>query len=283
MKTRRLLKMASAAVLMLGMLAITGRFSTPPSLQAQDNHQGNRKDDGEASLVRIGFEIAPVPLNLAGKDPWKVGLGSFLVNTVGDCNGCHTGGGPPNFNYAAGGNPYFGQAAKTDPTTYLEGGTDFGPAVPPVPGVYPPPDYWLPSGPYVGPDIITRNLTPDKTGRPEAGRTLEQFKKILRRGTDFDKIHLTCSEPPSDPNTATCLPPPVDGHLLQVMPWPVFHNMTDHQIEAIYEYLTAIPCIDNTTSTPPRGAPNELRNDCGSGEAIGHDNASEAPDKKRRQ
>ena len=282
MKTQKVVKMAAAALLTLGMIALTGRFSTPPSVQAQDNHQSNHKGDREASLVRIGFEIAPVPLNLAGKNPWKVGLGSFLVNAVGDCNGCHTGGGPPNFNYAAGGNPYFGQPTKTDPTTYLEGGTDFGPAVPPVPGVYPPPDYWLPSGPYVGPDIITRNLTPDQTGRAEGGRTLEQFKEILRHGTDFDRIHLTCSEPPSDPNTATCLPPPVDGNLLQVMPWPVFHNLTDHQIEAIYEYLSAIPCIDNTTSTPPRGAPNELRNDCGDDQGVTADNASGAPHRTRR-
>jgi hypothetical protein len=283
MKTQRLVKMAAAAVLTLGVITLAGRLGTPLSVQAQNNHQGNHGDDREASLVRIGFEIAPVPLNLMGKDPWKVGLGSYLVNAVGDCNGCHTGGGPPNFNYAAGANPYFGQPTKTDPTTYLEGGTDFGPAVPPVPGVYPPTDYWLPSGPYVGPDIITRNLTPDKTGRAEGGRTLEQFREILRRGTDFDGIHPTCSEPPSDPNTATCLPPPVDGNLLQVMPWPVLHNMTNHQIEAIYEYLSAIPCIDNTTSTPPRGAPNELRNDCGSGEAIGQGNASEALHKTRRQ
>ena len=58
----------------------------------------------------------------------------------------------------------------------------------------------------------------------------------------------------------------VDGDLLQIMPWPVYHNMTDHQIEAIYEYLSAIPCIDNRTSTPPAGAPNELRNDCGGGD-----------------
>jgi hypothetical protein len=93
---------------------------------------------------------------------------------------------------------------------------------------------------------------------------------------------VTCSEPPSDPNTATCLPPPVDGNLLQVMPWPVLHNMTDHQIEAIYEYLGAIRCIDNTTSPPPRGAPNELRNDCGDNQAVGAVNASETPDRTRR-
>jgi hypothetical protein len=151
-----------------------------------------------------------------------------------------------------------------------------------VPDVYPPPDYWLASGPYVGPDIITRNLTPDKTGRAEGGRTLEQFKEILRRGTDFDQIHPTCTEPPADPNTATCLPPPVDGSLLQVMPWPVFHTMTDHQIESIYEYLSAIPCIDNTTSPPPRGAPNELRNDCGDSPAVSKDNASEGLNRTRR-
>ena len=54
-----------------------------------------------------------------------------------------------------------------------------------------------------------------------------------------------------------------DGNLLQVMPWPTFSHMTDHDIEAIYENLSAIPCIDNTVSTPPAGAPNELRNDCG--------------------
>jgi hypothetical protein len=45
-----------------------------------------------------------------------------------------------------------------------------------------------------------------------------------------------------------------------------FSHMTDKDIEAVYEYLSAIPCIDNTTSPPPAGAPNELRNDCGNGD-----------------
>src|SRR5271166_5508290 len=76
MKPQKLAKLASAAVLTLGVIALTGRFSTPPSAQAQANHQRNHNDD--ASLVRIGFEISPVPLNLVGKDPWKVGLGSYL-------------------------------------------------------------------------------------------------------------------------------------------------------------------------------------------------------------
>jgi hypothetical protein len=27
------------------------------------------------------------------------------------------------------------------------------------------------------------------------------------------------------------------------MPWPTFQNMTDHDLDAIYEYLSAIPCM----------------------------------------
>ena len=95
----------------------------------------------------------------------------------------------------------------------------------------------------------------------------------MRNGTDFDKIHQTCQSD-TDPNIALgiCIPPPVDGSKLQVMPWPLLHNMTDHQIEAIYEYLSAIPCIDNDFSTPPAGAPDELRNDCsGDSPLIRHD------------
>ena len=222
-----------------------------------------------------------------------LGLGSFIVNAQADCNGCHTGGAPPNFNYANNGNPYFLSqplGTKTDPTTYLAGGSPFGQAVPSsasiggfppgsIPSSYPPDGYPIDPTtgfPYAGPVIISRNLTPDKTGRPEGGRTLEQFKQILRNGTDFDNIHPTCLSD-TDPNIALgiCVPPPVDGSKLQVMPWPLFHNMTDHQIEAIYEYLSVIPCIDNNFAPPPPGAPNELRNDCGSSSSsiIRHDAA----------
>jgi len=63
------------------------------------------------------------------------------------------------------------------------------------------------------------------------------------RSVDLDHLH---------PN----LPPPFDGSLLQIMPWPTFQNMTDHDLRAIYEYLSAIPCIQG----PP--APDPLHNDC---------------------
>jgi len=249
-----------------------------PGVQAQDD-----QNNDEESLIHIGFKIAPVPLNLEGKNRDLVGLGSFIVNAQADCNGCHTAGGPPNFNYAAGGNPYFGQKTVVDPTVYLSGGTNFGPV-------------GTPTGPlgYAGPNMITRNLTPDNTGRPEGGHTLAEFKEILRNGTDFDHIHPICTaaqlaqiEATTDPNAPlpVCIPATmgnsVDGDLLQVMPWPVYHNMTDHQIEAIYEYLSAIPCIDNTTSTPPAGAPNELRNDCGGGGPK--PGSQDAPSRARRR
>ena len=42
------------------------------------------------------------------------------------------------------------------------------------------------------------------------------------------------------------------------MPWPTFHNMTDHHMEAIYEYLSAIPCLESSPDPS-----NVLHNDCG--------------------
>jgi len=296
MKTQKLVKMTWGAVLTLGAIALAGWLNTSPSVQAQDN--GN---DDEDQLVHIGYAIAPVPLNLEGRNRDLVGLGSFIVNAQADCNGCHTAGGPPNFNYANNGNPYFLNqtlGTKPDPTTYLAGGTPFGQAVPSsvsvggfpigsIPSSYPPNGYPIDPAtgfPYAGPVIISRNLTPDRNGRPE-GHTLGEFKAILRTGKDFDGIHPTCLSD-TDPNITlgVCIPPPADGRKLQVMPWPLFHNMTDHQIEAIYEYLSAIPCIDNTFSPPPAGAPDELRNDCGvDNQHVGQSHAAEAPRRARRQ
>jgi hypothetical protein len=227
---------------------------------------GAQDASNEPPRVQQGFAIAPVPLNLSGKTPAQValvGLGSYLVNGANDCNFCHTGGGPPNFNFLAGHNPYFLSQGpkKTDPSTYLAGGAPFGTALP----------FNVGKGKaykgYLGPVIVSRNLTPDKNGLPEGGHTLSQFMEILRTGADLDHIHRTCTSPTGGPSgtptPANCIPPPVDGSRLQIMPWPDFQDMTDYDIRAIYEYLSAIPCIDNTWATPPAGAPNELHNNCG--------------------
>jgi hypothetical protein len=46
--------------------------------------------------------------------------------------------------------------------------------------------------------------------------------------------------------------------ILQVMPWPVYGKMSDRELEAIYEYLRAIPSIRPrpdfcTQPAPPPG------------------------------
>ena len=169
-------------------------------------------DDGDEARVRVGLEIAPVELNLHGKNRALVGLGSYIVNAQADCDGCHSAG--PATQFLPGGNPYFiGQTEAINPATYLGGGRDFA-----VGG---------PNGTF---HVVSRNLTPDHTGRPIGGDTFEEFLNTIRTGIDPDHLH---------PN----LPAPFDGNLLQVMPWPAHRNMTDRDLRAIYEYLSAIPCI----------------------------------------
>lgn len=164
-------------------------------------------DDESESKIQRGFAIAPVHLNLKGKNRELVGMGSYIVNSTGDCNGCHHG---PAGEYADGGDPFQGQPAVVNKDAYLAGGN---------PQLF-------------GPVLIPRNLTPDHTGRPEGGASYEEFLGILRTGIDPDQAH------------------PQFGPFLQVMPWPTFHNMTDHDIRAIYEYLSAIPCIEGDPGLP---------------------------------
>lgn len=230
MFTERFLRIGGAlAVLALVAAAIASSTRVARAFGDDDDNDRNE------SKVHKGFQIAPVHLNLAGKDHDLVGLGSYIVNAQADCNGCHSAG--PQTEYLPGHNPFLGQPAKINPATYLGGGRDFGP-------------FPFPNSPL---HIVSRNLTPDKTGRPEGGRTFNEFLHILRTGDDLDDLHPNCTGAPN----ANCLQPPFKGDLLQIMPWPVFKNMTEHDIRAIYEYLSAIPCIEG----PP--APSVLHNDCG--------------------
>ena len=50
-------------------------------------------DDDFESRIRQGYSIAPVPLDLQGRNRALIGLGSYLVNGAGGCFGCHTIGG----------------------------------------------------------------------------------------------------------------------------------------------------------------------------------------------
>ncbi len=187
-----------------------------------------RADEGnnDSSKIQQGFAIAPVPLNMIGKNHDLVGLGSYIVNAQADCNGCHSI--DPSTEYSQGGSPFllaptfFSGKKKVNPATYLAGGADFGP-IASVPHLY------------------TRNLTPDYTGMAEGGHTYSEFLQIMRQGKDFDGVHPNCPAQTGVP-AGNCFTPPFNGALLQVMPWPTFQDMTDHDLQAIYEYLSAIPC-----------------------------------------
>lgn len=210
MTSRQLLNLIVGGVLVTGVVAA---LTFTPTHRAHAQVSTNSD-----SRVQIGFAIAPVPLNMARRNPAQVGLGSYLVSADG-CNDCHSKG--PQTEYAPGFNPYFGQQKKINPLTYLGGARDFGPM---IPGSY---------------DIVSRNITPDKTGMPD-GLTFDQFLNIIRTGVDPDNLHPPCA--PGVVNTS-CIPHPFDGNLLQVMPWPNFKEMSDNDLRAIYEYLSAVPCI----------------------------------------
>jgi hypothetical protein len=179
----------AAIVIVVGLLAGLHNLSA----QQGQNSQGQNSSE---SQIQTGFAIAPVALNLQGKNRALVGLGSYYVNAVVGCNDCHT-------SPAYKDNPFIGDPGVVNADNYLAGGRAFGPA-------------------------ISRNLTPDALGRP-AGLTFSDFKNIIRTGIDDDAV------PP--------LPPPGKPDLLQTMPWPALRNLTDNDLRAIYEYLSAIPCI----------------------------------------
>lgn len=106
--------------------------------------------------AQVGLRVAPLPLNLAGKSKASVGLGSYLVNVVGTCNGCHS-----VKEYADGGNPFEGQPTQIDTTAYLRGGVNFG-------------------------GTISASIRPDPTTGLPGGLTYAQFVRAMRYGYDHE-------------------------------------------------------------------------------------------------
>ena len=141
------------ALVLLGSLTI---IAMPTAADDRNERDGDDHDgDGDGSRIQRGFAIAPVRLDLRGKNRALVGLGSYIVNT-GGCNDCHT---VPA--YAPGHDPFLGeQPSQVNVATYLGGGDQFGP-------------------------FISRNITPDANGLP-AGLTRDQFITALRTGIDKD-------------------------------------------------------------------------------------------------
>jgi|SRR5690348_4548439 hypothetical protein len=173
-------------------------------LAASQDRDGRQQGvAGEASRIQIGFGYAQqqgLKLDLKGRNPALVGLGSYLVNAVGGCNDCHTA--PP---YTSDPYAFLGAPKQINLACYLAGGQEFGP-------------------------FVSRDITPWEDNKP-AGLTFTQFRHVMRTGEDPDH----------------------PGQVLQVMPWPVYQSMTDRDLRAVYEYLSAIPAIPANTC----GAPSE--------------------------
>lgn len=194
-----------ATILLLGAVACgTGVLLVPRHALAQSTPTYN------AAAAAKGLQIAPVPLDFAGRDRNQVGYGSYLVNAVGGCNDCHTN--PP---YSPESDPYNGKPKAVNTAGYLAGGVAFGP-------------------------FTSRNITPSAAG-PVTG-SLANFKTVMKTGEDLRKLHLPISP------------------LLQVMPWPVYQDLEDADLEAIYAYLSSIPCVE--------GGPEEKPNRCKPVDAV---------------
>jgi hypothetical protein len=116
-------------------------------------------DSSDESKVKRGFEIAPVPLNLDGRNRALVGLGSYIVNAQAGCNDCHTW---PN--YVDGGDPYRGEPKMVNAAHYLAGGRPFGP-------------------------FRSRNLTPDPSSTMTTEEKYQEFVALMRTGIDPDNAH----------------------------------------------------------------------------------------------
>jgi hypothetical protein len=113
MEPKRCVK-ALGAIAVLAVIVLAGLSIRTPRVLAE-------ADDSEASRIQQGFAIAPVQLNLAGKNRALVGLGSYIVNAQADCNGCHSAG--PETEFAMGGNPYllpafFSGKTRVNPKKY---------------------------------------------------------------------------------------------------------------------------------------------------------------------
>jgi hypothetical protein len=139
----------------LVILCLTSVLFLSSVAYAKDDKDDNNDKDKYSSRVRRGFAIAPVPLNLKGKNRALVGLGSYIVNAQGGCNDCHT-----HPSYLATGDPFKGLPEQINAAQYLSGGRQFGP-------------------------FTSANITPDANGRP-AGLTFNEFRSLLRTGHDPD-------------------------------------------------------------------------------------------------
>ena len=163
-----------------------------------------------------GYACAPAvepPAPAAAPEPDPIERGEYLV-TVMDCNGCHTPfvEGEPDLSRMLMGHPEDIEITE-------------GPARPEGWGITVSETNTAWSGPWGV--SFTTNLTPD----PETGIgnwTEDRFVNAIRNGR-----HLGVGRP--------ILPP---------MPWPMYAQLTDFDIRAMFAYLQSIPAIVNQVPDP---------------------------------
>ncbi len=148
-----MLALAGLVVLLLSPSVMPASSSIDMTVISQNDDDDDGNDIPE-NIIRLGFAIAPVPLDLNHRNRALVGLGSYIVNAPGGCNGCHT-----NPSFLPGHDPFMGEPEHINTPCYLSGGQRFGP-------------------------FRSRNLTPNAQGLP-AGLTFNQFLHTLRTGEDL--------------------------------------------------------------------------------------------------
>lgn len=151
--------------------------------------------------INIPSNPPGVTLNLKGKNIGRVKTGAYLVNAIGNCNSCHV------------------TPTNTVPpsNSVYSSGDPFKGEVATID-----PIRFLGGGRKFGaapaPVYTANSLRPDNNGNP-GGLTKQQFVNVMRTG----------------------LEPDGSGKYIQVMPWPVYRNLTESDLKAIYEYLSALP------------------------------------------
>jgi len=227
MSKNRLITVGSCVASLVALGLLTAPHKMARGQETLDSYQYSRQ-------AQQGREITPVTVNLMGKDPNLVYIGSYLVNGQGGCNSCHT---CPSF---TGVNPFLvgGRGFPVGPSVPAPAlpHLPIGPKPPGPPTAHTPVNtsFFLGGGtpfpnggkPFKGAVLRSPNITPDSEGLP-GGLSFADFKSAMQSGTVSTK----------------------PGHILQVMPWPTLHNLYDNDLMAIYQYLSAIPSAPSGTCT----------------------------------